>query len=135
MQRVPSWYQRLDDVWLREHLPERLLRKGPKGFVLWEWLALPVVLTISGLFAWLLTLLLELLLRPLARRSAARWDDLLLDRLRRPVRMLLAVVFWSLVMPYVLITGQAERLFANFARVGFLLGLFFCVWRCVACVF
>jgi MscS family membrane protein len=131
MQRVPSWYQRLDDVWLREHLPERLLRKGPKGFVLWEWLALPVVLTISGLFAWLLTLLLELLLRPLARRSAARWDDLLLDRLRRPVRMLLAVVFWSLVMPYVLITGQAERLFANFARVGFLLGLFFSVWRCV----
>jgi MscS family membrane protein len=31
----------------------------------------------------------------------------------------------------VLITGQAERIVHNFARVGFLLGLFFCVWRCV----
>jgi MscS family membrane protein len=131
MQRVPSWYQRLDDVWLREHLPERLLRKGPKGFVLWEWLALPVILAASGLLAWLLTLLLELGLRPLARRTAAHWDDLLLNRLRRPVRILLSVVFWGFAMPYVLITGQAERIVANFARVGFLLGLFFCVWRCV----
>ncbi|HND11018.1 MAG TPA: mechanosensitive ion channel family protein [Pseudomonadota bacterium] len=131
VQRVPSWYGRLDDVWLREHLPDKLLRKGPKGFVVWEWLALPVVLTASGFVAWLLTLLLELSLRPLARRSASRWDDLLFRRLRRPVRLLLAVVFWGLSMPYVLITGQAERIVHNFARVGFLLGLFFCVWRCV----
>ncbi len=131
VQRVPSWYQRLDDVWLREHLPDQLLRKGPKGFVLWEWLALPVILTASGLVAWLLTLVIELALRPLARRTAARWDDLLLTRLRRPVRVLLSVVFWGFAMPYVLITGQAERIVTNFARVGFLLGLFFCVWRCV----
>lgn len=131
VQRVPSWYQRLDDVWLREHLPDRLLRKGPKGFVVWEWLALPVILTASGFVAWLLTLLFELMLRPLVRRSAARWDDVLLHRLRRPVRLLLAVAVWGLTMPYVLITGQAERIVQLFARVGFLLGLFFCIWRCV----
>lgn len=132
VQRVPGWYQRLDDVWLREHLPDRLLRKGPKGFVWWEWLALPVVLGASGVVAWLLTLLLEILIRPLLRRSTTRWDELLVRRLRRPVRVLLAVMLWGLAMPYVLITGSAERIVTNFARVGFLLGLFFCIWRCVA---
>lgn len=132
VQRVSGWYQRLDDVWLREHLPDRLLRKGPKSFVWWEWLALPVVLAASGVFAWLLTMLLELLFRPLLRRSTTRWDELLVARLRRPVRVLVSVMLWGLAMPYVLITGSAERIVTNFARVGFLLGLFFCIWRCVA---
>lgn len=131
VQRVPAWYKRLDDVWLRNHLPERLLHKGPKGFVWWEWLALPVLLAVSGVVAWLLTLLFELLVRPLVVRTSARWDDLLLQKLRRPVRMVLAIGIWGVTMPYVLITGQAERIVHHAARFGFLLGLFFCVWRCV----
>src|ERR1700712_4581105 len=45
--RIDGWYGRLDDLWLREHLPPWLLRVGPRGFVLWEWLALPLLLIAS----------------------------------------------------------------------------------------
>jgi MscS family membrane protein len=129
--RVPGWYRRLDDMWLREHLPEGLLRKGPKGFVLWEWLALPVILAASGVLAWFVTWLLVFSLRSLLRRAGTRWYELLLNRLRRPIRLVLALGIWGGTMPYLLITGQAERIVHHTARFGFLLGLFFCVWRCV----
>ena len=45
--RSVLWYERLSDLWLRERLPRNLLRHGPGGLLLWEWLALPAFLVIS----------------------------------------------------------------------------------------
>ena len=129
--RVPSWYQRLDDLWLREHLPTGLLRIGPRGFVLWEWLALPILLATSVMLALLLTWLLRLMLTPLLRRTQAKWDQLLVTNLRQPMRLILSCVLWGWAMPHLLITVQAERSVQTIARVGLLLGLFWALWRCI----
>lgn len=129
--RTDGWYQRLDDLWLREHLPMRLLRTGPRGFVLWEWLALPVLFVGSLTLAFLIVSLTRILTRPLLRRARARWDGLLLMGLRRPARLLVTCALWGWSTPYLLITAQAERTAQTLARAGLLLGLFWGLWRCV----
>jgi MscS family membrane protein len=129
--RTEGWYQRLDDLWLREHLPTRLLRTGPRGFVLWEWLALPVLFVGSLTLAFLLVSLSRVALRPLLRRAKARWDGLLLRGLRRPALLLATCALWGWSTPYLLITAQAERTAQTLARAGLLLGVFWGLWRCV----
>jgi MscS family membrane protein len=129
--RIAGWYSRLDDLWLREHLPPPLLRIGPRGFVLWEWLALPLLLGASVVLAFLLVWLVRLGTAPLLHRAKARWDRLLPEKLRSPMRLILTCALWGWAMPYLLITAQAERSVQTIARVGLLLGLFGAVWRCV----
>jgi len=129
--RIEGWYGRLDDLWLREHLPPPLLRTGPRGFVLWEWLALPLLLGASLVLALLLVWVVQLVTEPLIRRYKAKWDYRLLERLRSPTRLIMTCVLWGWAMPYLLITAQAERSVQTIARVGLLLGLFAVAWRCV----
>ena len=42
--RIDGWYETLGDQWVRQHLPDWLLRMGPFEFLRWQWLALPVLL-------------------------------------------------------------------------------------------
>lgn len=129
--RIAGWYSRLDDLWLREHLPPPLLRTGPRGFVWWEWLALPLLLAASLVLARLLVWLGTLSTAPLFRRTRAKWASLLAEKVRQPTRLIITCVLWGWAMPYLLITTQAERSVQMLARVGVLLGLFMMAWRCV----
>lgn len=125
------WYQGLSDLRLRERLPNKLLRMGPGGLLLWEWLALPVFLVISIAFGVLISTLAHWVLMPLARRTSAHWDDLLVASLRQPMRLIVASLLLGWVMPYLLITAQAERFMTKLARVGVFLGIFWAVWKFV----
>lgn len=129
--RIAGWYSRLDDLWLREHLPPPLLRTGPRGFVWWEWLALPLLLIASVILARLLVWLVTLFTAPLFRRTRTKWAKLVSEKNRSPMRLILTCVLWGWAMPYLLITTQAERSVQTIARVGLLLGLFAMAWRCV----
>ena len=55
MSRIDAWYQRLENRWALDNLPEVLLRTGPLGLLYWQWLALPALI----LIAWLGGLLLS----------------------------------------------------------------------------
>ncbi len=48
---VHGWYETLEDRWIRPFLPVVLLREGPLGLLLWQWLAfaigIPSLLTIA----------------------------------------------------------------------------------------
>lgn len=88
--RIDEWYQELDDLWLREHLPELLLRMGPRGLFWWQWALLPGVIAV----AWAIGSLLARLLVRLARRTIARASPQLdtdwLLRMRAPITLLAA---------------------------------------------
>lgn len=129
--RSVLWYERLSDLWLRERLPRKLLRHGPGGLLIWEWLALPIFLVISVLFGVLISTMMHWVLMPLARRTSAHWDDLLVTSLRRPLRLIVASLLLGWVVPYLLITTQAERFMTKLARVGVFLGIFWAVWKFV----
>jgi len=129
--RARQWYLGLNDLWLREHLPHHVLVPGPRGLLIWEWLALPIFLVASIVVGLLGSLLIGWLLRPLLRRSRAKGTDLLLQSLRRPLRLFVASLLLGEVMPYLLISPAAERFVHRFARVGIFLGVFWAVWKCV----
>jgi len=129
--RARQWYLLLSDLWLREHLPHQLLGRGPKGLLFWEWLALPIFLVLSMLVGMFLSRLLGWLVPSLLKRTRAKWIDLLLRSLRRPLWLFVSSLLLGWVMPYLLISASAERFVNRLAHVGVFLGVFGSVWRCV----
>src|SRR5512144_3123312 len=71
-----------------EHLPDPLLRRGPRGLLWWQWLAAPVLVAGAAL-GWAT----RRVLGHLAARTETRWDDLLLERLTRPF-----TAFWAIAV-------------------------------------
>lgn len=85
--RIDGWYGALGDRWIRERLPDALLRPGPLGPGWWQWAALPIVL----LAAWVVGralgwATLKLLTRVVAR-TRITWDDELVGSLSGPVTL------------------------------------------------
>jgi MscS family membrane protein len=131
MARVDSWYAALGDHWLREQLPKVLLRPGPGGFFLWQWMALPLAIaaaTVLGrLFAWATVGLL----RRGTDRTLVDWDGALVSRLRGPLRLA-----WTLALAYLLVSRlglarPAEKLLGSAVAAGAVLTVFWALWRAV----
>ncbi len=126
--RIDRWYGTLDDRWLRERLPDPLLRPGPLELAWWQWAALPILL----LAAWGLGRLLGWgtlrLLARVVRRTRATWDDTLIDSLSGPV-----VLAWAVAAAYPLTRALAlyppAQVFVGHALGTLGLGaLFWALW-------
>lgn len=76
-------------------LPAPLLREGPLGLLWWQWLAIPVGIAVALLGGKVLGYLTRRILARVSRRTAVRWDDVLLERLAAPITAL-----WSLATAY-----------------------------------
>jgi MscS family membrane protein len=92
VRQVDGWFENLGAPWLRERLPHALMREGPFSLFLWQWIGLAVALPLVLVIAWGLGLGLRALFTRLARRTATDWDDHAIERLRGPVRLLLAAL-------------------------------------------
>lgn len=132
--RIDRWYGALGDRWLRERLPDPLLRPGPLDLAWWQWGALPILLLVAwGLGRALSWATLRLLARVVARTRAA-WDNALISSLAGPV-----VLAWSVAAAYPL--TKSLGLYAPAAAfIGHALGtlglvaLFWALWRGVGVV-
>lgn len=93
---VDEWYDGLPDRWVRERLPEVLLRPGPKDVMWWQWLALPLFAIIAFGLGRLLTVPTRALLRLFAKRTEESWAlDLVHDAVG-PMSMA-----WGLLLLYI----------------------------------
>jgi MscS family membrane protein len=107
---VEGWYASLDDRWARDHLPAVLVRPGPRHLAYWQWLALPLLLLAGYLLGRALAWALLRVLRALAARSDATWDDELVVRLRGPVVLLASVLSVMVLLPTLTLQESAETL-------------------------
>jgi MscS family membrane protein len=129
--RIERWYDALGDRWLRDRLPDALLRPGPLDMAWWQWAALPVLLSLAwGLGRGLGWASLRLLARIVARTRAA-WDDVLVGKLKGPF-----VLAWGVAAAYPLMRSlglyaPAEALAGQALRALGLLALFWGLWRAV----
>jgi MscS family membrane protein len=127
--RIDAWYGELPDRWIREILPDALLRPGPRELLWWQWLALPVM----ALVAWGLGNALGWITHKALARAFARtrtdWDDELLHRLDGPVRLGWTLLVLRGMLPWLGLYAPAR------AFTGGLLGavgaatLFWGLWR------
>jgi MscS family membrane protein len=94
VEKIPALYQEFGFGWLGDHAPVWMHRMGPLGLELWQSLGL-LTLFLGGWFASnVATKALIRVLRPLAKRTQAAFDDRLLETMRRPFRFTL----WTIVL-------------------------------------
>lgn len=124
LEQVETWYGGLEDRWIRELLPEPLLRHGPRGLLWWQWAALPVFALLAWLLGRALGFLFRLVARRLALRTATSLDERLLDRTRGPTTLFFATAVAYAALPLLALYRPAEEL-AHLVLRSLLLVVFF----------
>lgn len=129
--RIDDWYAQLNDRFLLEHLPEPLLRTGPRELAYWQWLALPLLVALAWLIALVLSYITARIIARIARRTSASWDDALVSQVKRPLALwwTLALVYVSL--PWLALYAPAERFVLRAMHTIFLVGIFWAIARVI----
>ena len=127
--RIDGWYENLEDRWMQEHLPARLLAAGPHNLMWWQWLALPLVVAAGWLIGSGLGLLSAKIGSKIAARSRATWDDVLVERMRRPITLGWTLLAVYLLLPWLALYEPALEFMHTLLRTLFLLGIFLTVSR------
>ncbi|WP_437604086.1 mechanosensitive ion channel family protein [Sorangium sp. So ce590] len=122
--RVDEWYARLEDRWLRDHLPPVLLRAGPRELLWWQWLALPVLALAAWLVGAVLSFLLRALLRRLVVRTGSAIDDALLEGTRGPLTFAAALLAIAVALPWFGLYQPAEAFLDKVLRAGVFVAVF-----------
>ncbi len=129
--RVDIWYSGLEDRWLRQRLPDVLLREGPRALMLWQWLALPLLMlaahTVGRPIAWIL----GRILRRIVRRTRTPLDDALAVQLAPPLRLACALPFLLLGTRYLGLYPPAQAFLDHVLKALALLTLFWGLFRVV----
>lgn len=126
--RIDEWYDGIEESWVRRHLPEPLLRRGPRRLAWWQWLALPLLCLIAWPIGRALGGLTRATIRQLVDGSHTPWA-VALRGLRAPVTL-----GWSLVIVWaelalVDLHAPAERFAGQCLRAGALVALFWTLLR------
>lgn len=100
--QIDDLYEALPDNWIREHLPAPLLTAGPFDILAWQWIALLILIPISGVIGMLLGRPTRALLKKLVSRTDTDFDDKLVASARGPL-----ILFWSVVASRVLLRWVA----------------------------
>lgn len=127
--RIDSWFTALPDHLVLAHLPDVLLRPGPRELLLWQWAGLLLVVALSWLAGLLLSALGRRTLVAFARRTRAGWDDALVERLSGPLTLLSAALVFYLVAPLLSLYPPAVAFVHSGLRVVVMVGLFWAVLR------
>lgn len=132
--RVDAWYDALPDAWVRGRLPAPLLRAGPLGIYVWQWLGMVLALVVSIVLASVLALAARWLLGQLTARTASEWDDRVVARLRGPFRLWLVGVLASPLFGVLGLNVRVAGLVAATGRGIVLAALFWAALRVIGVV-
>lgn len=122
--RIDSWYNALEQTWALEHLPLWMLRSGPRELLVWQWMALPLLIGVSWLLGSLISRLARVIFGALARRTKSPWDDEVVIRLGGPATLVFTLVLLHEGMPWLALYAPATSFVQSFVKGG----VYFSVW-------
>jgi MscS family membrane protein len=131
VENVDAWYASLRDRWLIDSLPEPLLRTGWGGLAYWQWLALPLVLTLAWLAGLVLSRLTRRAIRPLFARMADDSETLLLKRFAGPLTMAWMLALCRVALPVLSLLPRADELIRDVLGAALVLFVFWAALRAV----
>lgn len=131
VERVPAWYGRLKERWLRDHLPEALFRPGPRELLWWQWLALPVLLVAAWIAGRALGYVGRRAAHRVIQRTATRLDDAILERSRGPLAFAGTLFAAYVMLPWLGLYAPAEAFLDSLLRAGALLSFFWLMLRSI----
>ncbi len=129
--QVDSWFARLPDRWVTEHLPEVLLSPGPGDLLWWQWLAFLVLVIIAFVFGRLFGRVSRAVLGRLAARTTVTWDDELIARTRGPVALVWALAILYALSPWLGLYQPGRDLLNRSLHVGLFVAFFWSLVRAV----
>ena len=88
---VPALYADLGQSSFEQRLPAWLRGRGPFDTAVWQWLALALLTLIAIAWGHLLAKLVVRSLRPIVRRTQSELDDTLIESMRQPMQLLIAL--------------------------------------------
>jgi small-conductance mechanosensitive channel len=105
---VPAMYAAFGPSGLEERLPTILAKVHLFGLAAWQWAGIAIV----ALFAWLVghatAKIVVALLHRLAKRTASKWDDALVESALGPLRMVIAVQLLRLAIDPLRLSASIE---------------------------
>lgn len=127
--RVDAWYDRLENRWALELLPDVLNTPGPWGVVHWQWIALALLLAFSIVIARYLSRLTRRLLGRLTARTETTWDDAVLTRVGGVLSLVWLLVLFRGFLPLVGLNASAETFITKVLRAGVFVTFFVALYR------
>jgi MscS family membrane protein len=121
--------------WLAAHLPEPLLRPGPRGLLWWQWLAVPVLVALALVLGAALGWATRRVLAHVVARTQTRWDDLLLERVARPLTGLWAIALFTAFHAWLGLGAEESAVVHHVLRAATYLTLFWAGFRAVDVAF
>src|SRR6185436_4952083 len=100
-------------------MPERLLQMGPWGLAYWQWIGGVVALAVAIVVGRLVARIVVGFAARGAARTEGKWDDEVLARLARPLRLLGCVIAARALLPALELPARADA-----AVKGVLLAVF-----------
>ena len=128
---IDPWFEALGVPWLRERLPETLMREGPFYVYYWQWLGLALAVPVVLLVALGLGALMRGVLGRIARHTVTEWDDLLLEHLRGPFRLWAASVATGPLLAVLDLNTRMAAFLASLTRGLVLLSIFWGLLRII----
>src|SRR5947209_778769 len=103
---------------IERFLPPLLLQSGPREVLWWQWLALPVAFAAAWMLGALLARLTTAVAGKLAKRTAPKWDDELVDQLGGPVALAWTMVAAQFLVDFLRLARDAEHFFDRVIHTG-----------------
>lgn len=129
--KIDAWYIALDDRWQEEVLPERLLRPGPRGVLLWQWVALPILFLLGLGAGMVLGRITRAIVRRIVARTETTWDDALVDKLGPPLTLTWAVAAVHVGYPFLSLAVDATAFLGRMIRAGYFIAVLWLLFRMV----
>ncbi len=117
------------------HLPAALVEPGPHGLLVWQWLAVPLLVVVALAAGSLLGWLTRRLLGHVAARTRAAWDDALVARLSRPIGAIWAIAAFIALEGLLALDRGAEEALNRGLRAAAYLVFFWAGFRAVEVAF
>ena len=108
VERIPSLYDEFGYGWLGDRVPESLRRMRAWNLEGWQAIGLLVLTALAWVVSWGGSLVLARFATPLVRHTETEVDDRLLETMRRPIRWIIAVVFFSATIGSLHISAAAS---------------------------
>jgi MscS family membrane protein len=114
-----------------EWMPERFLEMGPWGLAYWQWIGSALALAIAIVGGRLVGRILVWVAAQFASRTEATWDDEVLARLARPMRLLGCVIAARMLLPALELPPKLVASVKDVLLAAFGVALVWCVARLV----
>lgn len=110
---------------------DALRRQGPFDLLVWQWLAIPVLMLVAGLLGALASRLVRGSLWRIVRRTNTEWDDAILTKLAAPITSAMILIVASMLLPLLLLPQAAQHAAYLALRGALFLVFFWSLWRLV----